>query len=62
MTKNSKRYLLIILIYIAFISLGLPDGLLGVIWSKIRTSFSLPLLAVLAGMGAGALLFGLAEF
>ena len=34
---------LIILSFIAFISLGLPDGLLGVAWPGIRTSFSLPL-------------------
>ncbi len=34
---------LIILIYIAFISLGLPDGLLGVAWPSIRADFSQPL-------------------
>ncbi|MFO7446031.1 MAG: MFS transporter [Ignavibacteriaceae bacterium] len=31
---------LILLAYIAFISLGLPDGLLGVAWPSIRTDFS----------------------
>lgn len=31
---------LIVLAYIAFISLGLPDGLLGVAWPSIRHSFS----------------------
>ncbi|MCF8008464.1 MAG: MFS transporter [Halanaerobiales bacterium] len=40
--KSSKLGLLII-IYIAFISLGLPDGLLGVAWPKMRMSFGLPL-------------------
>jgi len=32
---------LIFLAYIAFISLGLPDGLLGVAWPSIRTTFTL---------------------
>lgn len=35
--------LLIIIAYIAFISLGLPDGLLGVAWPSISTTFGLPL-------------------
>ncbi|MDA3956147.1 sugar MFS transporter, partial [Oceanispirochaeta sp.] len=34
---------LVVLSFIAFISLGLPDGLLGVAWPGIRTDFSLPL-------------------
>jgi len=34
---------LIILSFIAFISLGLPDGLLGVAWPGIRGDFKLPL-------------------
>jgi fucose permease len=34
---------LIILSYIAFIALGMPDGLLGVAWPSIRVSFSIPL-------------------
>lgn len=33
---------LIILAFIAFISLGLPDGLLGVAWPSIRTDFARP--------------------
>ena len=37
---------LILLAYIAFISLGMPDGLLGVAWPSIRTSFNIPLDAV----------------
>jgi len=37
------RPLLIALAYAAFISLGLPDGLLGVAWPSIRLSFGLPL-------------------
>jgi fucose permease len=37
---------LIILAFVAFIALGMPDGLLGVAWPSIRASFSLPLDAV----------------
>lgn len=47
MTSTFKKYKsrlgLILLIYIAFISLGLPDGLLGVAWPSIRASFKIPL-------------------
>ena len=43
MDKNKRKHLLIALIYIAFISLGLPDGLLGVAWPEMRSSFKLPL-------------------
>lgn len=34
---------LVSLAYIAFISLGMPDGLLGVAWPSIRADFSIPL-------------------
>jgi fucose permease len=37
---------LVVLSYIAFISLGLPDGLLGVAWPGIRDHFSLSLDAI----------------
>lgn len=37
---------LILLSFIAFIALGMPDGLLGVAWPSIRAGFSLPLDAV----------------
>jgi fucose permease len=56
--KNSpaKSAALILLAYIAFISLGLPDGLLGVAWPSMRETFSrsldslgLLLLASMAG-------------
>lgn len=36
----------VVLAYVAFIALGLPDGLLGVGWPSIRTSFSIPLDAI----------------
>jgi fucose permease len=35
--------LLLIIIYIAFISLGLPDSMLGAAWPTIRTDLSLPM-------------------
>ncbi|TDP91301.1 fucose permease [Halanaerobium saccharolyticum] len=59
MDQKHKKYLLIALIYIAFISLGLPDGLLGVAWPEMRESFSLPLDAlgiILIGSTTGYLL------
>jgi len=31
------------LAFIAFIALGIPDGLLGVAWPSIRTGFNLPI-------------------
>ncbi|MBP7999912.1 MAG: MFS transporter [Chloroflexi bacterium] len=52
--KTSAKLGLILLAYIAFISLGLPDGLLGVAWPSIRADFSQPLdslgFMLLAGM------------
>jgi fucose permease len=42
-TTPSSRIGLILLAYLAFIALGMPDGLLGVGWPSIRASFSLPL-------------------
>jgi fucose permease len=37
---------LILLAFIAFVALGLPDGLLGVGWPSIRANFSIPLDAI----------------
>ncbi len=34
---------LLMLAYIAFVTLGMPDGMLGVAWPSIRAGFSLPL-------------------
>lgn len=36
-------YLLLSIIYLAFISLGLPDSILGVAWPSMRTSLGMPL-------------------
>ncbi|NMB54497.1 MAG: MFS transporter [Leptolinea sp.] len=41
--KLNTRKSLILLAFIAFIALGLPDGLLGVGWPSIRRDFNLPL-------------------
>jgi fucose permease len=45
-TKQQSKIGLIILAYVAFIALGMPDGLLGVAWPSIRISFSIPLDAI----------------
>src|SRR3954451_15303050 len=37
------RSLLIALAFVAFVSLGLPDGILGVAWPSIRHEFNVPL-------------------
>lgn len=37
--------ILLIIIYLAFISLGLPDGVLGVAWPNMRMEFGMPLSA-----------------
>jgi fucose permease len=41
--KYKPTLLLVGLAYLGFISIGLPDGLLGVAWPSIRESFNLPL-------------------
>ena len=41
--RNNPRLGLVALAYIAFIALGMPDGLLGVGWPSIRASFSIPI-------------------
>ena len=44
--KQYPRLGLILLAFIAFVALGLPDGLLGVGWPSIRAGFSVPLDAI----------------
>ena len=41
--KDYSKLSRIILAYIAFIALGIPDGLLGVTWPSMRADFSIPL-------------------
>lgn len=44
--RHYPRLGLVILAFVAFIALGLPDGLLGVGWPSIRTGFGIPLDAI----------------
>lgn len=44
--KQYPSLALILLAFIAFVALGLPDGLLGVGWPSIRADFSVPLDAI----------------
>jgi fucose permease len=55
MPQRQSGLLLLGLAYLGFISLGLPDGLLGVAWPSIRAYFNLPLDA----LGALLVLFTL---
>ncbi len=41
--KDYSRLSLLLLAYVAFIALGMPDGLLGVAWPSMRADFSIPL-------------------
>ncbi len=43
---HQRNLKLIILAFIAFVALGLPDGLMGVGWPSIRSDFSVPLDAI----------------
>jgi len=53
---------LIILSFIAFIALGLPDGLLGVGWPSIRAGFSIPLDAIGIFLIAGVIGYMVSSF
>ena len=44
--RQYPRLGLVLLAFIAFIALGLPDGLLGVGWPSIRGGFGIPLDAI----------------
>lgn len=46
--KPIRALLLLLLTYVGFISLGLPDGMLGVAWPSMRAQFGLPLDAISA--------------
>ena len=64
LTKASPRskFGLIVLAYIAFISLGMPDGLFGVAWPSIREDFGLRLDSVGAFFFAGTTGYMLSSF
>lgn len=44
--RSHPKIGLILLAFVAFIALGMPDGLLGVAWPSIRFGFSIPLDAI----------------
>ncbi|MFI6243412.1 MFS transporter [Micromonospora sp. NPDC050795] len=54
-TPARPRAALLLLSYLAFVSLGLPDGLLGVAWPSIRGDFDVPTEAVGWVLTAGTL-------
>lgn len=58
MSAKSSR-LLLITCYLGFISLGLPDTLLGVAWPFVRTTFDLPLGAAAAAFVAMGIAYGI---
>ena len=43
MTPTRAATFLLVIVYLAFISLGLPDGTLGVAWPKMHESLALPI-------------------
>src|SRR5690348_3596479 len=53
MTAARPRLALILIAFLAFISLGLPDAVNGVAWPSVRATFGLPVgqLALLAAAG-----------
>ena len=57
MSRDRRRWL-VPLAFLAFVSLGLPDGVLGVAWPSLRRSFDRPidqLSLILLSMMAGYL-------
>ncbi|MEP7272887.1 MAG: MFS transporter, partial [Acidobacteriota bacterium] len=43
MVKHKLNLLLTLLVFVGFISIGLPDGLIGVAWPSMRGYFGLPI-------------------
>ncbi|GAP13406.1 fucose permease [Longilinea arvoryzae] len=60
--KNQSRVGLVLLAFIAFISLGLPDGLMGVAWPSVRHQFSQPLDSLGYLLIAGTIGYTLSSF
>jgi MFS family permease len=53
MPRRSSHVLVVALAFVAFVSLGLPDGLLGVGWASMRAEFGRPLSQLGLLLGAG---------
>jgi fucose permease len=62
LSTRPRMGLLMGLAYAAFISLGLPDGLTGVAWPSIRTTFGLPLDALGALITTGSIGYLVSSF
>ena len=43
MKKPNRNMVLLMIIFLSFASLGLPDGIIGVAWPAVRSAFGLPL-------------------
>src|SRR5687767_11951186 len=52
-TPAARRTLLIVLSFLAFVSLGLPDAVLGVAWPSVRHWFDLPISRLGAFLACG---------
>jgi len=61
-TNTSRAGWILLLAYVAFISLGLPDSLIGVAWPSMRRGFGLPLEALGPYFLAGTAGYFLASF
>lgn len=55
--RRHSRLLLLTLAYLAFVSLGLPDTVLGLLWPSLRGEFALPDAALGTPLAAGALTY-----
>jgi fucose permease len=60
--KINARAGLIVLIFVAFIALGMPDGLIGVAWPTIRSGFKLPVDAMGSWLFASMIGYMVASF
>jgi len=62
MTEVRHRRAVILLAFVAFVSLGLPDGVLGVAWPSIRATFHQPISRIAWLLGAGTCGYLLSSF
>jgi fucose permease len=62
MTSSRPRTSLVLIAFLAFVSLGLPDGVLGVAWPSIRAAFGLPVSQMGSLLAAGTCGYLLAGF
>src|SRR5688572_13304014 len=62
MSRRPLDRLLLLMAYLGFVSLGLPDAALGIVWPSVRESFALPQGALgwpLAAAAGGYVLSGM---